>query len=35
MIELYNYETSQEDIASGLRNPINEFQKFVYLGNNN
>ena len=27
MIELYNYETSQEDIASGLRNPINEFQK--------
>jgi len=27
MIELYNYETSQEDIASGLINPINEFQK--------
>ena len=27
MIELYNYEKSQEDITSGLINPINEFQK--------
>ena len=27
MIELYNYETSQEEITSGLINPINEFQE--------
>ena len=27
LIELYNYETSQEDITSGLINPIKEYQK--------
>ena len=27
LIELYNYETSQEDIARGLKNPINEFHR--------
>ena len=27
MIEIYDYETSQEEMTSGLRNPIPEFQK--------
>ena len=27
LIELYDYETSQEDMTSGLINPINEFKK--------
>ena len=27
MIEIYNYETSQDEITTGLQNPINEFQK--------
>ena len=27
MVELYNYETSQEDITSGLINPIMEYKK--------
>jgi hypothetical protein len=30
MIELYEYETSQEDMANGLINPIKEFQKLCY-----
>ena len=27
MIEIYDYETSQNEMTSGLRNPIPEFQK--------
>ena len=31
MIELYNYETSQEDITSGLINPRKEFQNYAKI----